>query len=224
WVAAGLLVWRTGPGRAGRRGWPGPHPAARPPIRFARSGGAVAGPAGRAAPAQAGATSARPTRPSPSTTLRRRITRQPRSINKGVLLADDLDADRAFARPVELGEDDGLELAQREIAVVDPDREGPTEQHGSEMRAGVAPLAVRDARIVVTVARAIGDQPLEQSPEIFHQSALELVDEERARRVKRVDERDSRGHGERPDRGRHERGDVRDLGASRAFESERRVA
>src|SRR5207249_9599387 len=39
------------------------------------------------------------------------------------LLADDLDADLALPGAVELGEDDGLESTERQLAVVHPDRD-----------------------------------------------------------------------------------------------------
>src|SRR5216117_388261 len=55
------------------------------------------------------------------------------------LLADHLDADLARARPVELREDDGLEPAERQLAVVDPDGDVSSEQGGPEVRVRVAP-------------------------------------------------------------------------------------
>src|SRR2546427_7680029 len=67
------------------------------------------------------------------------------------LLADHLDADLARARPVELREDDGLEPAERQLAVVDPDGDVSSEQGGSEVRVRVTPLAVGDAGVVVAV-------------------------------------------------------------------------
>src|SRR3989475_9260370 len=68
------------------------------------------------------------------------------------LLADHLDADLARARPVELREDDGLEPAERQLAVVDPDGDVSSEQGGSEGRVRVTPLAVGAAGVVVAVA------------------------------------------------------------------------
>src|SRR5438128_11538751 len=58
------------------------------------------------------------------------------------LLADHVAADLARARPVELREDDGLEPAARQLAVVDHDRGVSSDQGGSAVRWRVAPLAV----------------------------------------------------------------------------------
>src|SRR5262245_38313782 len=58
------------------------------------------------------------------------------------------------------------------------------------MGRGVAPLAVGVARIVVLVPAVLGHQPLEHGLQVLHQSALKLVDEQRARRMERVDEED----------------------------------
>ena len=57
-------------------------------------------------------------------------------------LPDDLDGDLAPAGPVELGENDGLELAQREIVVVHTDHERPSEKRRPQMCPRVSTLAV----------------------------------------------------------------------------------
>lgn len=49
------------------------------------------------------------------------------------LLPDDLDADLAAPRAVELREDDGLEAAEGQLAVVHAHGDGPAEQRGPEM-------------------------------------------------------------------------------------------
>src|SRR5256885_5514899 len=85
------------------------------------------------------------------------------------LLADHLDADLARARPVELREDDGLEPAERQLAVVDPDGDVSSEQGGPEVRVRVAPLAVGDARVVVAGAGPLRDEAAD--------GALQVVDE-----------------------------------------------
>ena len=87
----------------------------------------------------------------------------------------------------------------------------------------VAPFAVGDARVVVAVAVSLWDEPLDEALEIVDEGALELVDEERARGVERVDERDARGDRELLDRISDELGDVRDLGALLTGQRERGV-
>src|SRR5438309_3659484 len=137
------------------------------------------------------------------------------------LLADHLDADLARARPVELREDDGLEPAERQLAGVDPDGDVSSEQGGPEVRVRVAPLAVGDARVVVAVAVPLRDEPLDEPLQVVDQRALELVDEQGAGGVQRVDERDARGDRELLDRIPDELGDVRDLGALLTRQRER---
>src|SRR5205814_10240048 len=82
-----------------------------------------------------------------------------------------------------------------------------------EVRVSVAPLAVGDARVVVAVTVSLGDESLDQALEILDEGALELVDEERAGGVERVDERDARGDRALLDRISDASGDVRALGA-----------
>ena len=139
------------------------------------------------------------------------------------LLPDHLDADLALARPVELGEDDGLEPAERQLAVVDPDGDVSSEQGGSEVRVRVAPLAVGDARVVVAVAVPLRDKPLDEPLQVVDQRALELVDEQSAGGVQRVDERDPRGDRELLNRIPDQLGDIRDLGALLTRQRERSV-
>src|SRR2546430_16416055 len=68
------------------------------------------------------------------------------------LLADHLDADLAGAGPAGLPEDDGLEPAGPQPAVVEPDG-GVSSEHGRpEARVRVAPLAVRDARVAAAAS------------------------------------------------------------------------
>ena len=91
------------------------------------------------------------------------------------------------------------------------------------MRVRVAALAVREARIVVAIAAPLGHQPLDETLEVVDERALELVDEERARGVQRVDERDAVGDGKLLDRFADELGDVRDLGTLLRRQRKRRV-
>src|SRR2546427_6093634 len=109
------------------------------------------------------------------------------------LLADHLDADLARARPVELREADGLDPAERQLAVVDPDGDVSSEQGGPEVRVRVAPLAVGDARVVVAVAVPLPDEPLDEALQGVDQRALGLVGEQGAGGVGGGDERDGRG-------------------------------
>src|SRR3989442_2323606 len=108
------------------------------------------------------------------------------------LLADHLDADLARARPVELREDDGLEPAERQLAVVDSDGDVSSEQGGSEVRVRVAPLAVGDARVVVAAAVPPRGEPAREPPQVADQGALGHASEHGAGGVQRVDEGDYR--------------------------------
>src|SRR2546425_3979036 len=103
------------------------------------------------------------------------------------LLADHLDADLARARPVELREDDGLEPAERQLAVVDPDGDVSSEQGGSEVRVRVTPLAVGDAGVVVAVALPLPDEPLAEPLQAVDEGALELLGEQGAGGVERAE-------------------------------------
>src|SRR5207244_13463071 len=105
------------------------------------------------------------------------------------LLAQDLDGDLAFPGAVQLGEDHRLEAPEGELAVDEPHGDVAAEQRGAQMRVRVAALAVREARIVVAIAAPLGHEPLDETLEVVDERALELVDEERARGVQRVDER-----------------------------------
>src|SRR5437879_11387623 len=87
----------------------------------------------------------------------------------------------------------------------------------------VAPFAVGDARVVVAVAVPLRDEPIDEALEIVDEGALELVDEERAGGVQRVDERDARGDRELLNCIPDELGDVRDLGALLTRQRERGV-
>src|SRR5438105_1120623 len=115
-----------------------------------------------------------------------RTTKRPYS----ALFADDLDRDVALPRSVELREDDGLEPSEGELAVVDAEGDGAPQDGRAQVRVGVAALAVGEARVVVAIAAALGDEAFSQALEIVHQCALELVDEDRAGGVQRVDQRD----------------------------------
>src|SRR5574337_1517377 len=108
------------------------------------------------------------------------------------LLPDDLDADLTLTGSVEFGKDDRLELAQRDLAVEHTHRHAPAEQGRTEVRVGIPAMAVRDARIVVPVVASLGHQSLGQGLEVGDEGVLELVDEERTGRVKRVDPRHAR--------------------------------
>jgi hypothetical protein len=59
------------------------------------------------------------------------------------------------------------------------------------MRRRVASLAVRVTGIIVSVPILVGDELPQHRHQILDQRALELVDEERARRVQRVHEQES---------------------------------
>ena len=72
-----------------------------------------------------------------------------------------------------------------------PTRDAPAEQRRAEVRRRVAALAVGVARIVVPVAAVVGDQAIQHGLEVLHESALELVHEQRARRVEGVDQQDA---------------------------------
>src|SRR4029453_6944801 len=136
----------------------------------------------------------------------------PRAGDPG-LLSDHLDGDLPLPRTVELREDDGLEPAQGQFAVVHADRDVAPEESGPQMRVRVAALAVRHPRVVVPIPVALRYQPLDQALEIVDQRALELIDEQGAGRVERVDERNAGRDGELLDRVPHQLGDVGDLGA-----------
>src|SRR5262249_48394305 len=109
----------------------------------------------------------------------------------GPLLSHHLHGDLATPGSVELGEDHRPEASERELAVAEPDGDVPAEQRRPQMGVRVATLAVRETRIVVPVATALGDQALDQALQIVDERALELIDEERARGVQRVDEGDA---------------------------------
>src|SRR4029450_9591592 len=130
----------------------------------------------------------------------------------GTLVAQDLHGDLALPGTVELGKDHGLEAAQRELAVDDGDRDVAAEQRRAQMRVRVAALAVGVARIVVTVATPLGDETLDEALEIVDERALELVDEQRARRMERIDEGDTVLDGKLLNRLTDELGDVVYLG------------
>ena len=55
----------------------------------------------------------------------------------------------------------------------------------------VAPLAIRIPGVVVAVTVVLGHQRLDHGLEVLDEGALELVDEQRAGRVQRVDEEDA---------------------------------
>src|SRR6266536_418676 len=103
----------------------------------------------------------------------------------------DLDVDAPRSRPVQLGEQDRLELPERQLTPADPERHAPSQQRRTEMRGGIAPLAVRIAGVVVLVAGVVDHQPFQHGLEIFHEGALKLVHEDVARRVEGVDEQDA---------------------------------
>src|SRR5262245_21543613 len=79
------------------------------------------------------------------------------------LRPENLDRDLSLSRPVQLGEDDRLEAAEREVAVVDADRDAAADQRRPQVRVGVAALAVGEARIVVAVAGPLGHQALDHA-------------------------------------------------------------
>jgi hypothetical protein len=71
------------------------------------------------------------------------------------------------------------------------DSDAPPQQRGPEVRVRVAPLAIRIPGVVVAVTVVLGHQRLDHGLEVLDEGALELVDEERAGRVQRVDEEDA---------------------------------
>src|SRR5437899_6345797 len=135
------------------------------------------------------------------------------SVSRPTSLTDDLDANLPPPRPIELREDDRLEPAEGEFGVVDPDGDGPPDQRRAEVRVRVAALTVGHARIIVAVTAPLRDEPLEEVLQVIDQRALELVDEQGAGRVQRVDQRDADGDGKLLNRIAHALGDIRDLGA-----------
>src|SRR5919201_1487471 len=101
--------------------------------------------------------------------------------SEGRLRADHLDVDLALSGPVELREDHGLEAAERELAVVDAQRDRAAEQRRAQMRVRVAALAVGEARVVVAIATALRHELLDEALEVVDERAMEIVDEDRAR-------------------------------------------
>src|SRR5687767_7689886 len=71
------------------------------------------------------------------------------SSEEALLAADDLHGQVAVARAVELGRDDGLELAQHQLALAHGEGTGVAEERGLEVRVRVQAVAVRDLGVVV---------------------------------------------------------------------------
>src|SRR6266403_4657824 len=103
----------------------------------------------------------------------RRPWRCPTSISccrSGVgLRPDHLDADLALPRTVELREDDGLEPSEGELSVVHAEGDRAALERRAQVRVGVAPLAVREAGVVVAITVALRHQLLDEP--------LQVVDE-----------------------------------------------
>ena len=99
--------------------------------------------------------------------------------------AEDLSAERAGARAVELRHQDALPLPEHHFAAADLQRERVAEQHRAQVRVGVHAIAVRVLGIVVHVVAIAGDHVFEKPLDVGEQRLLRLVDEQRAGRVHR---------------------------------------
>src|SRR6266849_7115236 len=89
--------------------------------------------------------------------------------------AHDLYVDVPWPRPVELGEEDGLEAPEGELAAADPHGHAAAEQRRPQVGMRIAPLAVRIARIVVTVAVVLGHQRLDHRLDVLDEGTLEFI-------------------------------------------------
>src|SRR2546426_568716 len=121
-------------------------------------------------------------------------------VSGGELLSDDLNRDLPAPRAIELREDDRLEPPQGQLTIVDRNGDAPPQEGGPQVGVAIAPLAIGIAGIVVAVATPFRYQPVQHSLEVVDDSRLELVDEERAGRMERIDQGDPRGYGKLLDR------------------------
>src|SRR5690349_11425253 len=87
------------------------------------------------------------------------------------LNSHDLDVDAPRARAVQLGEQDGLEAAEGELAAADAHGHAAAEEGGAEMRVRVAALAIGVARIVVPVPIVLRHQRLDHGLEVLDEGA-----------------------------------------------------
>ena len=78
-----------------------------------------------------------------------------------------------------------LPLPQHDFPAAHLQREAVAEQHRAQVRVGVHAIAVRVRRIVVAPRGVASDDVLEERPDVGRAARLELVDEDRARRVHR---------------------------------------
>ena len=127
--------------------------------------------------------------------------------------AEDLDAERARARAVELGHQDALPLAEHDFAAADLQRQVVAEQQRAQVRIGVHAIAVGMIRIVVHPLGVARDHLLEEPLDVGEQRRLELVDEERAGRVHRPEADQAFADVEAPDELHDAVGEIDELDA-----------
>ena len=127
--------------------------------------------------------------------------------------AEDLHAQRARARAVELRHQNPLPLPEHDFAAADLQRQAVAEQHRAQVRVGVHAIAVRVLRIVVHVLGVAGHHLLEEPLDVGEQRRLKLVDEQRAGRVHRPEADQAFAHVELPDELHHQLGEVDELDA-----------
>src|SRR5262249_55260590 len=121
-------------------------------------------------------------------------------VSGGELLSDDLNRDLPAPRAIELREDDRLEPAQSQLTIVDRNGDAAPQEGGPQPGVAVGALAMGVAGIVVAVARPCRYQPFQHRLEVVDDSRLELIDEERAGRMERIDQGDPCGYGKLLDR------------------------
>mgnify|MGYP003694140091 CR=1 FL=1 len=135
--------------------------------------------------------------------------------------AEDLNAQRSRSRAVELGHQDPLPLPEHDFTAADLQREVVAEEHRAQVRVGVHPIAVRVLRIVVHALGVAGDHLLEEALDVGEQRDLELVDEERARRVHRPEADQPFADVETPDEFHDPVGQIDELDALIGLDDER---
>jgi hypothetical protein len=101
------------------------------------------------------------------------------------LAADDLHGQVPVPRPVQLGRDDGLELAEDELALADREGQRVAEEAGLEVRVGVVTVAVGQGGIVVLPGVAGADHLLQHGLDVVQQRRLPFVHEQRHGGVQR---------------------------------------
>src|SRR5215470_3611606 len=103
-------------------------------------------------------------------------------------LAHDLELELPVARAIELGDDDALELTEQNLAVGHRQRDGAAQKRCAKVRMGVGAIAVRMARVIVTVPVATRNQLLQHRADVVQECRLELVDEDSDRRMEGIDQ------------------------------------